>query len=109
ITPEKMMWMAGYAARKKPAEGVAQDLHAKALVLEDDAGRRLVIVTFDLVGIPRPLRDALAQELESAHQVSPKALLLNASHTHCGPEVKAAYQVMPGMDPERPRQSREYV
>ena len=34
ITPEKPMWMAGYAARNKPSEGKAQDLFAKALVLE---------------------------------------------------------------------------
>jgi hypothetical protein len=88
ITPEKMMWMAGYAARKKPAEGVAQDLFAKALVVEDAKGQRLVIVTFDLVGIPRLLRDQLAVELASAHQVRPEWLLLNASHTHCGPEIK---------------------
>jgi neutral ceramidase len=35
ITPEKPIWMAGYAARKKPAEGTAQNLYAKALALED--------------------------------------------------------------------------
>ena len=30
ITPERSMWMAGYAARDKPSEGTAQDLFAKA-------------------------------------------------------------------------------
>src|SRR5271166_6978878 len=75
ITPEKMMWMAGYATRTKPAEGVAQDLFAKALVLEDATGKRLVIVTFDLVGIPRALRDVLAGALESVHHVPPEVLL----------------------------------
>ena len=28
VTPQKMLWMAGYAARKKPAEGKVQDLFA---------------------------------------------------------------------------------
>jgi hypothetical protein len=31
VTPQKLLWMAGYAARKKPAEGKVQELFAKAL------------------------------------------------------------------------------
>jgi hypothetical protein len=108
ITPETLMWMAGYAARNKPAEGVAQDLYAKALVLEDDGGKRLVIVTFDLVGIPRFLRDALTRELESLYQVRPETLLLNASHTHCGPEFRRVDETAAPTS-ERARQVRDYV
>ena len=62
ITPEQPMWMSGYAARTKPSEGKVHDLHAKALALEDSQGKRLVIVTVDLLGIPRPLRDRLERK-----------------------------------------------
>src|SRR6202034_3158418 len=55
ITPEKMIWMAGYGNRTKPAEGIEQPLWAKALVLEDPAGKRAVLVSLDLVGIDRDL------------------------------------------------------
>src|SRR5262245_25654794 len=55
ITPEHFMWMSGYAARTKPAEGKLHDLWAKALALEDPAGRRGLVVTTDLVGIGRDL------------------------------------------------------
>jgi hypothetical protein len=109
ITPGSMMWMAGYAARTKPAEGVAQDLFAKALVLEDGTGRRLVIVTFDLVGIPRPLRDLLAGELERVHHVAPETLLMNASHTHCGPELRMAPSMLGSDSDERTQQRQEYI
>src|SRR5262245_54019534 len=61
ISPEGPIWMAGYAARDKPSEGKVQDLVAKALALDDAAGTRLVIVTMDLIGIPRPVRDAVAK------------------------------------------------
>lgn len=88
ITPEKSMWMAGYAARTKPSEGVVQDLYAKALALEDSSGKRLVIVTQDLIGIPRALRDRLVAEVREKHSLPPESLLLNASHTHCGPELR---------------------
>ena len=58
ITPEEPMWMAGYASRDKPSEGKIHDLCAKALAFEDAEGARLVILTVDLVSVPRPLRDA---------------------------------------------------
>ena len=53
ITPKQSMWMAGYASRTKPSEGKLHDLYAKAVCLEDAAGKRLVLVTTDLIGIPR--------------------------------------------------------
>lgn len=88
ITPEKMIWMAGYAARTKPAEGVAQDLFAKALALEDESGRRVVIVTVDLLGIRRSMRDAIEAAVCEKFGVKPNELLLNFSHTHSGPEFR---------------------
>ena len=41
ITPDQFMWMAGYANRDKPATGKATDLWAKALAIEDPAGKHL--------------------------------------------------------------------
>ena len=55
ITPEVTMWMAGYAGRKGPAEGKEHDLYVKALAIEDPSGRRAVLLTSDLIGIPRSL------------------------------------------------------
>ncbi len=96
ITPAQPMWMSGYAARTKPSEGKVHDLHAKALALEacpersrgDAQGARLVIVTVDLLGIPRPLRDWLEKQVKDSYKLPPENLLINASHTHCGPVVK---------------------
>src|SRR5688500_10413583 len=67
ITPEGLMWMAGYAARTRPAEGKATELWAKALALEDAAGKRAVLVTLDLVGIDRALSDAIRDEIKKKH------------------------------------------
>lgn len=90
ITPKEPMWMAGYAARTKPAEGTAQELYAKALALEDGHGKRFVFVTLDLIGVPRALRASLEKRLAVAQALPPEALLLNVSHTHCGPEYRVA-------------------
>ncbi len=86
ITPTRPMPMSGYAGRKdNPAEGTEQDLFAKALAIEDAEGNRVVIVTTDLIGILASLREEVASKVEAQHGLAPEALLMNASHTHCGP------------------------
>ena len=55
ITPERPIWMSGYASRDKPAQGKLTDLWAKCLVLEDGDGNRAVLVTMDLIGLGRTL------------------------------------------------------
>src|SRR5687768_13089985 len=67
ITPEGSVWMAGYAARKKPSEGVSQKLFAKALALDDGSGGRLVIVTLDLIGVPRIVRETVERRAREQH------------------------------------------
>ena len=88
ITPDTNMWMAGYAARTKPAEGVELDLYAKALVIEDRAGSRWALVTMDLIGVPRNVRLFVAERAEKQFGIAPARLVLNASHTHSGPELR---------------------
>jgi hypothetical protein len=88
ITPETKMWMAGYAGRTKPAEGVELDLFAKALVVQDEAGSKWALVTLDLIGVPRNVRLFLSEQVEKQFAIAPERLVLNASHTHSGPELR---------------------
>ena len=88
ITPQQAMWMAGYASRTNVSQGKFDDLHAKALALEDERGARMVFITLDLIGIPRTLRKSLEARAQKAWQLPPESLLLNASHTHSGPEFR---------------------
>ena len=109
ITPEQPMWMAGYAARNKPSEGVMQDLYVKILAIEDAEGASAVIVTCDLIGIPRALRESLEEEVASRFGIPRDALLLNASHTHCGPELRTRKASAYGLGEDRIRQAEEYL
>lgn len=88
ITPQTNMWMAGYAARKSPSHGTAQDLFAKALALEDEKGKRLVIITMDIIGVRPWLRQFVEKHAAERHKLPPECLVMNASHTHCGPEYR---------------------
>ncbi|HJN07783.1 MAG: neutral/alkaline non-lysosomal ceramidase N-terminal domain-containing protein [Pirellulaceae bacterium] len=88
ITPDGPLWMAGYSSRDRPSGEASQDLYAKVLAVEDAAGSRLVIVTTDLVGITESMRQAVEQQVLDRFELPPAALLMNASHTHSGPEVR---------------------
>ena len=63
ITPKELMWMSGYGSRTAPAEGKADDLMARALVLEGTGKSRVVLITLDLVGIDRETSQAICKRL----------------------------------------------
>jgi neutral ceramidase len=104
ITPETYMWMAGYAARTRPAEGKMTDLWAKALALEDPAGKRVVLVTLDLVGIERGLSAPLCDKLAKKYQLERAQIALNCSHTHSGPVVARNLRPMHEYSLDKPQQ-----
>ena len=87
ITPPGPIWLAGYANRAAPSDGVETELFAKALLLDDGAGGRVVIVTMDLIGVTAELRAHVETEAGRRFGLKPHELLLNASHTHSGPQV----------------------
>jgi hypothetical protein len=105
ITPSGPIWMSGYAARTQPSEGVIHDLWAKALALQDPGGGRVVIVTADLIGLPREVSEEVAARVKQQHGLERSHLVLNASHTHYGPVVwpglRAMCEHLPPADQER--------
>jgi hypothetical protein len=91
--------MSGYAARTRPSEGVVHDLWAKALALEDARGGRVVIVSTDLIGLPREVSGEVAARVKKKHGLQRGQLMLNSSHTHSGPGVWPNLQVMFDVSP----------
>ena len=100
ITPKELIWLSGYASRTKPAEGTLQDLYAKALAIEDKKGTRVVIVTTDLVGLPRGITDAVAARLGKEHGIERGRVVFNSSHTHTGPVIHGNLSTMYFLAPE---------
>ncbi|NQV27444.1 MAG: neutral/alkaline non-lysosomal ceramidase N-terminal domain-containing protein [Rhodopirellula sp.] len=109
ITPEGPAWMAGYASRDKPSDGVELDLFAKSLVVRDGSGETLVIVTLDLISVPGPLRKHIEERLVQSNGLKPANLVMNCSHTHCGPEIRTTGSALSGLDPERREKAVAYV
>jgi hypothetical protein len=98
ITPTHPIWMAGYGGRTKRSEGKYQDLFVKALAVKDGAGRRAVIVTSDLECVASEWREPVLRQIKERFGLKPDQILINASHTHCGPVINKFFY--PEWDPE---------
>jgi neutral ceramidase len=109
ITPETSLWMAGFARRTQPSQGVALPLHAKALALKCGGQPTAVLVTVDLLGLAAPLTERVASVVQRRHRIRRADLLFNASHTHCGPVVDEQLSVAYDLSPEQWAAIRAYV
>ncbi|MCB0688284.1 MAG: neutral/alkaline non-lysosomal ceramidase N-terminal domain-containing protein, partial [Saprospiraceae bacterium] len=85
ITPVGSLWMAGYAARNKPAHEKMHSLWVKAVALEDQQKNLGVIISSDLVGIPKEVSDQIRNKLQEKYGIAKAQIMMNSSHTHSGP------------------------
>ena len=80
--------LGGYGARmSKPAEGIHDDIWAKALVL-DDGNIKYAIVTLDILGLPPNVKPRLVEKLNREEWTEENILLL-PSHSHTSLEMFA--------------------
>lgn len=108
ITPEKPIYLSGYASRKKPSEGVKLDIWAKALAFEDKKNGRAVVVTTDLIGMSRAISERIGAEVEKKYSLRRSQLMINSSHTHSGPTVRDNLETMFDLTPEQKQAIADY-
>ena len=93
ITPDPEKFhvpLGGYGERMNaPAEGIHDYTLAKALIIRQGE-KKFALVTVDLQGIPRPLRDAVLARIASTG-ISSDNLMMAASHTHASVEMNAMH------------------
>jgi hypothetical protein len=90
ITPPLEMGytLGGYGARmSKPAQGIHDNIMAKALVL-NDGDKKFVIVSMDVLGFPPNMRPMIAGKLAGSGWKEEQILLL-PSHSHTSLEMLA--------------------
>jgi neutral ceramidase len=86
ITPTMPVVMSGYAMRKEQSKGVHDPLSARAIAFEQD-GKRLVLVSSDLIGYYGETSASMRKAILAACQLQPSELFLTAIHTHGGPSL----------------------
>lgn len=89
ITPPVGIDLGGYTARIDPSQGIHDDLHAKALVL-DNGERKIAIVTTDLIVWPFDYNRHMkfCGLIEKKTKINKENIMISASHTHSGPDRK---------------------
>jgi hypothetical protein len=86
ITPPLGVELAGYGVYlQRRATAVHDELFARALLLEDDAGKRVLLLSLDLVGLSWELDRAIAAEAGAAVGLDADRVLVSCTHTHSGP------------------------
>lgn len=94
ITPERPVWLSGYANRTRPSEGKLQDLWVKALVIDDKKDYRLIIITTDIIGLSHQLSQDVTSILMKMYRVGRSQIFINSSHTHSGPVIWPGLSLM---------------
>lgn len=108
ITPDEPTAMSGYAGRTEPAKGKVHDLYARAAALRDPAGKTIVLLSTDLIGVPATMADLVCQAVEKQHGLSRADIMLTCSHTHCGPALDDELSSMLFLPPAEMEKIKKY-
>jgi len=84
ITPERPVWLDGFAARSKPSDGVRDPLYLKVLSLKDSCGTECLILVFDILGFDKYLSEKVRNVALSASALPDENVMIVATHTHSG-------------------------
>lgn len=87
ITPPVGVSLAGYF-HDRIGKSVRDDLYARSVVIESD-GTRLAIVSCDLISITEEMSGPAKSMIAERTNIPPEQVLICATHTHTGPELRA--------------------
>ncbi len=109
ITPEEPLWLAGYAGRNRPSEGVLDDLYAQALAIEDASGAQALLLCVDLCALRTPTVNEVCRRIADRTGLERKQVLVNLSHTHSGPAVDLTHASMYPIPPDGLKKLEAYT
>jgi len=110
ITPRSPIWLAGYAARRHPSEGVLLPIHAKALALAWKDEKPVVVISSETCELPAALAEEVAVRLRKEFDLSRERVLICVTHTHSSPAIQSRlWKVTYPMDERNARRVSEYT
>jgi neutral ceramidase len=84
ITPSVGSPLAGFAAREGVCEGIHDELHSRALVLENEA-IAVIIISLDVLAVSGALVKRVRDRIQSRLGIDAGSILIASTHTHAGP------------------------
>ncbi|MDP6379866.1 MAG: hypothetical protein QF662_00855, partial [Phycisphaerae bacterium] len=103
ITPPVGTRMEGFTDLQldpRGAAGIHDDLFLRALYCKDGEQHTLILA-FDVLFFSRETSDRLKAAVGRVLDLSPRQILINATHTHCGPHT-SNYTTNESLPPDRP-------
>ena len=92
ITPAQPVMLAGYGNRTGLSQGVHDPLSVRVVAFQQD-GRKLVLVSTDLVGFYGGTAASMRKAILDECRLQPSELFLAAIHTHAAPTVRLDVKV----------------
>ena len=93
--PDEHVVLAGFAARHGLSDGIHQKLRTHCLVIKDDAGQKVCIISNDLMELSPSITDTLRTMISERSGLARENILIHNIHTHSAPRSGGA-SVMTG-------------
>jgi hypothetical protein len=100
VTPELPIRLAGYEARKRPADKVDLPLLARAVALRNPSGERFVFVALDNCEVSHAFTQPVLRQVAETLHLERGAVAIISSHTHSAPILSQTLVGMPLGSPE---------
>lgn len=97
ITPpaDAALPMSGYASRTQGFSGIHDDIHVRAIVV-DDGSTQAALVAWELIFVPNAVWAETSQRIAAETGIRPENLLLAAVHDHGAPSLSGSGTPSPG-------------
>ena len=90
-TPTSSVPLAGYGATSyRMSSNIMDDLYCTCVALQDEDGERLLFFQFDQIGLSLEFGEPVRNMVSKATGVPGDHILLNATHTHSGPDTSSS-------------------
>ncbi len=103
--PGDALPMSGYAGRKEGFRGIHDNLHVRAIVV-DDGTSQAAIVACEVIGISHALWEKIVDRIARETQIPRERVLLTSVHTHAAPALGTYNEPAEG---DAARKRAEYV
>lgn len=109
IAPRQPAWLAGSSGRTHPSEPASGDLRARALAIDDGSGGRAVLISVELLAIPRALTEMIASDIMKALGLERGQILIDSTGTRSAPFVQGPHPDLAPAGVEERRRIAEYT
>ncbi len=107
ITPDRPLLLSGFASPPgRRGEGCLRPLMAQAAYFEDAEGEGSLVFAVDLIGFDAAWSMRIRRTLSEKTGVPVSRIILNASHTHCGPQTRCEEEFAAARDVDEAYRSR---